>query len=86
LAGAVEPGVLGERHEGGRGQALRGACDHPLNHAAIFLFAPPRGHHPFSNSSDVPPTGTNPASSRSWTEGYPPVLVNSKLRVIEAIA
>jgi hypothetical protein len=45
LAGAVEPRVLGERHEGGRGQALRGACDHPLNHAAIFLFAPPRGHH-----------------------------------------
>jgi hypothetical protein len=43
LAGAVEPGVLGERHEGGGGQALRGACDHPLNHAAIFLFAPPPG-------------------------------------------
>jgi hypothetical protein len=41
LAGAVEPGGLGERHEGGRGQALRGAGDHPLNHTAIFLFTPP---------------------------------------------
>jgi hypothetical protein len=41
LAGAVEPRVLGERHEGGRGQALRGAGDYPLNHTAIFLFAPP---------------------------------------------
>jgi hypothetical protein len=27
------------------GGALRGACNHPFNHAAIFLFAPPRGHH-----------------------------------------
>jgi hypothetical protein len=54
LAGAVEPRVLGERHEGGRGQALRGAGDYPLNHTAIFLFAPPRGHQQRTSCSSPP--------------------------------